>query len=340
MKIAEVKKLIESYSEEQLKLTITEIYKVIPKAIKESINIDSIIADPEKYIEGRKKSKKKPQIPDIELLRIDTETFIEYAKNQFYCSPNQFVSKKERSQWRFVVKRLYKELFLSAQNETNLPMASELLENLYNLMCYSCKYFIFNSYDSFESIGIEQKDFFNRVLFLKFQIEPKRNFISNALKLMLDNSVNRYTLYSDLLHVILSYLKSTDMIEIAIDQTNQLLQKEKEKQISKSSNGYSNKYNKRKNINNLSEFGFLCYIKFFEVQKAVDFYKQHCVESEREIALYILLRLLFSVGEREYFLKEYENAIELGVKPREELRKMYVFTKESGQLPEHFGRFG
>jgi hypothetical protein len=335
MKIADVKKLIDKYPEKQLKLVITEIYKVIPKAIKESRNIDAIISDPDKHVAARK-IKKRPQIPDIKSLRVDTEKFIEYAKNQFYCSPNKFVSKKKRSQWRFVVKRLDKELFYSAQNENNLSMATELLEDLYNLMCYSCKYIIFNSYDSFESIGIEQKEFFTRVLFLKFQIEPKRIFINNALKLMLENSVNRYTLYSDLIHVILSYLKTNDMIEIAIDQTNQLLEIEKDKQITKLKNEYS-EYEKQKNINNLAEFGFFCYVKLFEIQNAVTFYKQHCIESNREIALYVLLRLLFSIGEKEYFLQEYKNAIDSGIKPRQELRKMYIFTKKSGQLPQHFG---
>lgn len=334
MKIADVKKYIASHSEEQLKLAITEIYKAIPKAIKESKDIDSIILNPENYIAANRKSKKKSQVPDIELLRIDTETFIEFAQNQFYSTPNQFVSKKERPKWRFVVKRIYKELFLASQNEANLPDAAELLEKLYNLMCYSCKYTIFNSYDSFESIGIQQKEFFSKVLFLKYQIEPKNIFIKNALQLVLDNSLNRYTLYADLIEVIISFLKSTDMIEMAIKQTNSLLQKEKK--TSNSIAGYS-KYDKEQNINTLAEFGFFCYVKLFEMDKAIDFYKINCVRSNEEVALYVLLKLLFSINEKDCFMREYENAIQIGVKPRKELAQMYNFAKETGNLPEYFG---
>ncbi|RPI01996.1 MAG: hypothetical protein EHM72_05235 [Calditrichaeota bacterium] len=190
MKIEEVKNHLANHSPEKLKLAIIEIYRAIPKSIKESKEIDSIIINPDKFVQGRKGAK-KPQAPDIELLRIDAEAFIEFARNELYFIPNQFVSKKERSQWRFIVKRLYKELSLSSQVESNLSPAVELLEKLYNLLCYSCSYTIFNSYDSFESIGVEQTEFFNRVLFLKYQIEPKRAFISNALKLMMHNSLNR-----------------------------------------------------------------------------------------------------------------------------------------------------
>ena len=338
MKIAELKNHLANHSEEQLRLAITEIYKAIPKAIKESKDIDSIIVNPDKFIEGKKKSIKRSQIPDIELLKIDVDTFIEFAMNQFYYVPNQFVSKKERPKWRFAVKRFYKELFLSSQNETDLVPATELLEKLYNLMCYSCRYVIFSSYDSFESIGIEQKDFFSRVLFLKYQFEPKRTFIRNALNLMNNNSLNRYTLYSTLIEVILSFLKSTDMLEMAIEENSKLLQIEKEKQIFKSNDNYS-KYDKEQKINNLAEFGFFCYVKLFEMDKAVEFFKQNCVESSDEIALYVLLNLLFSLNQKDIFLREYENAIKDGVKPRGELAKMYKFTKESGKLPKYFGWF-
>ena len=76
MKIVEVKNHIENHSEEQLRLAIIEIYKAIPKAIKDAKDIDSIIVNPDKFVEEKKKSVKRSQTPDIELLKIDVETFI------------------------------------------------------------------------------------------------------------------------------------------------------------------------------------------------------------------------------------------------------------------------
>ena len=336
MKIAELKSLLKNHSEEQLVLVITEIYKAIPKAIKESKDIDSIIRNPDKFIESKKKSTKRGKIIDIELLKIDTEDFIEFATNQYYLVPNQFVSKKERPKWRFIVKRLYKEILLSAQNESNLEMATGLLEKLYNLMCYSCRYVIFNSYDSFESIGIEQKEFFSRVLFLKYKIESKKIFINNALNLMNSNGVNRYTLHSTLMEVILSFLKTTDLLGLAIDESKKLLQIEKEKPVSKSNYNYS-QYNKEHSINNLTEFGFLCYAKLFEMDNAIEFFKQNYITPNEEIKLYILLSLLFSSKQKDYFIREYKSAVNKGIRPREALKKMYKFTIESGDLPEFFG---
>ena len=336
MKIAELKSHLENQSEEQLKLLVTEIYKAIPKAIRESKEIDAIIKNPDKYVESRKKSAKSEQIPDIDLLRFDTETFLEYAQNQYYFAPNRFVSKKERPKWRFIVKRLYKELILCSQDESNLQIAEGLLEKLYNLMCYSCSYVIFNSYDSFESVGIEQKDFFNGVLLLKYQVEPKREFIKDALKLMIYNSLNRYTLHSTLIEVILSYLKTTDLLEMAIEENDKLMQIEKGKPVSKARQDYS-QYDKEENLNNLAEFGFYCYVKLYEMDKAIEYFKRNYFETDREIKLYVLLRLLFSVNQRDLYIREYESAIKNGIKPRDRLVKMYEFTKESDHLPEYFG---
>ena len=336
MKLTEVKSYLAGHSEEQLRVAITEIYKAIPKSVKESKDIDSIIKNPDDFIQSRQKGAIRQRIPDIESLKSNTETFIQFAKNGYYLSPNSFVSKKERPKWRFTVKRLYKELILSSQYESKLNLATELLEKLYNLLSYSCKYTLFNSYDSFQSVGIEQKNFFNRLLFLKYQIEPKRTFIDNALKLMINNTANRYTLYSSLIEVILSYLKTTDLLEMAIEENDTLLQIEKEKPVSKSADGYS-KYEKERNINNLAEFGFYCYAKLFEMDKAIECFKRNWIEFNEEVKLFVLLRLLFSLNQKECFLREYEEAIHKGVKPRRELNKMYHFTKESGQLPEYFG---
>jgi len=129
------------------------------------------------------------------------------------------------------------------------------------------------------------------------------------------------------------------MLEMALEENSKLLQLEKASLNPKAKDKYS-QYDIVTNINNLTEFGFLCYVKMFEMDNAITFFKQNYIESDKEISLYILLRLLFSLNHKEHFLREYEAAVKDGVKPRDELVKTYKFTKETGQLPEYFGWFG
>ena len=69
-----------------------------------------------------------------------------------------------------------------------------------------------NSYDVFESIGITQSDFFNQVILLNLnRYDDKRDFINRNIKLIVNNSVNRYTLYSSLMIIFINYLDIPDM---------------------------------------------------------------------------------------------------------------------------------
>ncbi len=81
MRIAEVRALLEKYSEQQLRCIIAEMYKVIPKAIKKEKDIDGILSNPDELTQAKRRRKKLPAIPDIEPLQHETEQFIEYAYN-------------------------------------------------------------------------------------------------------------------------------------------------------------------------------------------------------------------------------------------------------------------
>jgi hypothetical protein len=319
-----------------LRLIITQLYKAVPKAIKEENDIDSILKDPDSLTQSKSKTGRE-ELPDIKLLQEETERFIKNAYNQNYFIPNKFVSKRDRPKWRFIVKRLYKDVLAVAGKTENLPLAAQLLEELYQLLCHSCHYTLFNAYDPFQSMGIEQEEFFRRVLALKFQIEDIDTVIKNTLLMLINNPLNRYTLHENLMEVILEFLKTPDLREKGISKCNELLEALKREPPSKDADyNYTYKYEKQEKLNNLTEMGFLCYAQLYEYDKAISFYKKNYAEDDSEIALYILLRLLFSLNQKDYFLQEYEKALTNGITPRQSLKKMYRSIKESGKLPEYF----
>ncbi len=336
MKVSEVRSIIEKYSPDQLRLIITQLYKAVPKAIKENNDIDGILKDPDSLTQSKSKTRQQ-ELPDIELLRDETERFVEDAYNQYYFAPNRFVSKKDRPKWRFIVKRLYKDFLAAASDTENLPEAAQLLEKLYQLLCYSCHYILFNTDDPFQSAGIEQTEFFRRVLALKFQSEDIDTAVKNALSMMVDNPLNRYTLHGSLMEVILEFLKTPDLRELGIAKCSELLNTLKWAPPPKDADYNSTyKYKKQEKLNNLTEMGFLCYAQLYEYDKAISFFKNNYIEDNSEIALYVLLRLLFDLNQKDYFLQEYEKALKNGITPRQSLTKMYRSIKESGELPKYF----
>ena len=330
MKISEVRSVIEKYSEDQLRVIISELYKAMPKATKEENDIDGILKNPDSLTQPRPKPRQK-EMSDIELLKYETERFVDYAYKQYYFVPNRFVSKQNRPKWRFIVKRLYKDLLATSAGEGNIPEAARLLEKLYQLLCYSCNYVLFSAYDSFKSIGVEQEEFFRRVLALKYHCEDKNTFTKNALLLMVNNPLNRYTLRENLMEVILEFAKTPDLREMTIANCRELIETIKREPFLQK--GRQSDYERKEKLNGLTKMTFLCYARLYEYQEAISYFKANYCEANQEIALYVLLRMLSGLNQKDHFLQEYEKALENGITPRETLKKIYRSTKEKGELP-------
>jgi len=195
MRIKEVRNIIKNYSEEELRILLTEMYKAIPKTVKEEKDIDQMVEDIDinSYKNSRRRVSRQKEDVNIELLEYEVETFIEYAYKQYYFAPNSFVHKKERPKWRFKVSKYIKQLDKVENNE----LVIELLEKIYEVLCYGCHYVIFSSDDPFASIRISQEDIFNRIVRRKFADGFKREVITSTLRLRqfiaLSITVYKYT---------------------------------------------------------------------------------------------------------------------------------------------------
>ena len=328
--------MIEKYSEAQLRLIISELYKAIPKAAKEERDIDGMLKNPDSLAQPRPKTRQR-ELPDIELLRHEAERFVDYAYKQYYLAPNRFVPRQNRPKWRFVVKRLYKDLLAASADVNNLSEAARLLDMLYQLLCYSCSHVLFTAHDSFESIGIGQDEFFRRVLGLKYHCEDRNTFIKNALRSMVNNPLNRYTLREDLIEVILEFAKTPDLREMTIADCSELIEiiKRESSDQKEGLSGYDrheSSHERREKLNTITKMAFLCYARLYEYPKGISYFTANYCGPNEETALYVLLRMLSRLNQKDHFLREYEKAIESGMNPRETLRKAYYLAKEKGEL--------
>jgi succinate dehydrogenase flavin-adding protein (antitoxin of CptAB toxin-antitoxin module) len=331
LNISEVRSLIQQHKREELEYIIAEMYKMIPKEKKTDGNLSELIKSPAKAKTDRKKSKAKAkkQRPFEEVLA-EVEFFVDNAYAQNYLVPNRTISKKERPKWRFVVKRLYKELNEYTADEKYIKEAADALKELYEVMTYSCGYYLFNAYEPFDSIGISQPDFYFSVINAFHTFLPKDSFISRSIDLMFDNQLNRWTLYSTLMVSFLEFIIIPDLyyktIKIADHKRTSILEKHPSKK--------NMEYEIRNKINNYTELIFRCYFGLFEYDNALSDYKRYHIESDEEVKLYVLISLLMEFQAKEIILKKLTDQ-EKKIKLRPRLIEIKNYILEHNKLPDY-----
>lgn len=159
MKVNELREIIRKYNEQEKEKIIVELYKRIPKNIKEDYNIDEYITNINKKME-----KGSSEIITIERLEKEVNYFLECAYDDLYVKPNKIIPKNERSKWRFKVKTFYKQLnsFLPQTDEGE--KATNLLKDLFKVLSFGTNYLTFSNWNTFGAIQISQSDFLKTVI--------------------------------------------------------------------------------------------------------------------------------------------------------------------------------
>ena len=76
MLVSELRELLSKYKEKELRLLIVEMYKAMPKKIREEKEIDKLLQDVHEFLSVGKAKKKQEQV-DIDLLKPEIEEFID-----------------------------------------------------------------------------------------------------------------------------------------------------------------------------------------------------------------------------------------------------------------------
>ncbi len=335
MKVGELREKLSKLKKEEVAKLAVEFYKLIPKAKKEDYAIDDMINNPR---QPKKARTTKAKLSLVEI-GIEVERFIENAKAQNYLVPNREVPKKERATWRFKVKKWYKELTNTKRHDADLNIQTTMLTQLYELMCEACEFQYFSAYDAFDSTGISQHDFYHSVITLLQESEGKSASVKKGITLVVNNALNRYTLYSGLMEAFIETLNIPDLKYQGIEIVKELLVKNNfdpgRESKDKYRSFYKNDYEKEWLHNNLVEFGARFYMSLLEWDEAIHFYKEHYYQDREEVKLYILVRMLFEKREKEHVKQAIEQAIEKKIQPRKNLLSLLDQINETGELPDY-----
>lgn len=335
MKVNELRTIVKSRTKEELQTLIAEMYKQIPKKIREQKEIDALIENPDQFIGKKKGTTKTVMDVDFSYTEYETKQFIKDAYDQNYFAPNRIIPKKERAKWRFTAKRLVDELTYLANQPENAKESVKLLEDLYGLFCYASEHYVFASQEPFDTIKIPQHDFFARIVNFKKQIDEPQKWIREVLVLMLKNDIGFYITSGELTNIMHENLSNAPLKEAAVRISEQLMQEKLQTIASTSKKSLSQvKYKTVSYVNNLVRMIFICQTTLGESEEAIRVFKQFYIEKDDEIKLYVLLDWIKDCQQSKDWIREYEKAISNGIEPRVELQNMYKKTIQTNAFPE------
>lgn len=296
MKVNELKETIKHYNEKDKEKIIVELYKRIPKNIKEDYSIDEYIVNLNEKIE-----KVNTNIT-IEKLEKEVKYFIECASDDLYVRPNKIISKNERSKWRFKVKTFYKQLnsFISTTEEGK--NATDLLTDLFKILSFGTNYLTFSSWNTFGAIQVSQSEFLENIVQRKLSNGVTKESLLYCIDL-LNAKYDPQEYHKTILYSFTSCLKTTDAKYMAIE-----LLKEK-------AEDWKIKYEKEKNYENQEYLNYFIecivhiYFELCESQEGIKYFHKQYIERNKEIKEYILLKMLEESNLYKDWILEYESQI-------------------------------
>ena len=183
MKASEVREHLARLDADELRCVAEHLYKMLPRKIASDKEADLLLTDPSAFQKSRR-AKKAPEMPDLDLVEMDTDEFLEDAAASRYFALNSVIPKSGRGRWRFVAKRLYQDWCLLSRRSENRPAAAAALEKLYGILCRGSQVYLFRTSAPFQAIKVSRPDFFEQLFLINAQLHPAAEWIPHALSLL------------------------------------------------------------------------------------------------------------------------------------------------------------
>ena len=314
MKVNELRETIKKYNETDKEKIIIELYKRIPKSVKENYNIDNYIINLNTKIE-----KENKEIT-IEKLEKQINYFMECARADLYAQPNRIIPKNERSKWRFKVKTFYKQLNSFPPTNEAGEKATKLLKDLFKILSYGTHYLKFASWNTFGAIQVTQAEFLKNIVERKLANGVTRESLAYCVEL-LNVAYDPEGYYKSMLNSFESCLKTSDVRYMAIELLKEQVIIWTEKYHQKSS------YENSEYVNYFVECIVDILFQLCEVKEGITYFHKQYIERNKEVKEYILLEKIEEFNLYKEWVLEYEK--HLGkISYRHSLQEKYAQYKK------------
>lgn len=245
--------------------------------------------------------------------------------NGYYSSPNRIISKKERSSYRFKIKKYYKALIDISIDSKDFLEATNLLVEIFKRLSIGSNRLLFVNWETFKALGVAQDEYYDviikRILSLGYTLENLKFCVD-----LLEISKDPYELSYYMFKVFIENLKILDDKLLAIDIINTKVEGFNT-EIKAIKDRYSNEKYKLEEIENcFVKCSLEIYCDIDEATKGIKYFDKYYTGEEKEVKEYILLDMLDRLALKEEWIKEYESKMNK-IDFRESLRERYNSLK-------------
>jgi len=219
MKVAELRKLIADHEAAALRTLVVELYKMIPAKVRDERDVDALVREPGKAAALRKAQRARSAMPDPDEALDEAQLFLENAAQQNYFAPNRAVPKKERAGWRFVARRVYKNLVALLAVDALREESGELLAELYRILCRGEEVYLFPSTEPFEAMKVERTEMLGAALAAARATRPADRFIDLALDLALGGSL--WGMQSQVARVVAAEARTPELRDLLVERVRE-----------------------------------------------------------------------------------------------------------------------
>lgn len=329
MKIQEFRNKMKHCKREDVEKIAAGLYKLLPKNKKET-DADPMIEEIMSGGAASASGKKKAPVVDLDTLKDQIETFLQYVDNGYYHEPNRVVPKAKRSKWRFEVKNYIKMINEIPVDGENGAGSAQLLRGIYKRLAYGCGHYIFPSDDPFRSIGKRQPEFYDMLIRRTFAT----GYTDEDLKNMLEDATLVYTdrnsLHIEMEAIYANMLPTTDLKYKAIAFIKEYVG-HYEAELKADKKHSHDEYYLKAYIGEMCKTLLLISMSLCEPEEGVAYYWQHVHDHRPEITLYKILYTIGHYGDDKLWISVYEDGLQKGIQPRDTLEMRYRELKKSSK---------
>lgn len=312
MKIPELRAVVAEHDAASLRKLAVELYKLIPKKVKEERLVDELVRNPDAAREMRtQRVRKGIAAPDAGAVLFDARWFLTNASESNYFAPNRVIPKKERGQWRHVARRVYKDLVALQGLEEARVESAELLAELYGVLCRGEEVYLFPSTAPFEAMKVPKGEMLQAVLAAARSTMAPEAFVDRALDLLLCSGSLYRT--EPLVEVVVAEATAPELRDLLAERAEQRVRK-----LAAPPRGRKGRP-PRPDWATQEKRSVLCAVVVAacaansEPERGVELYHGLTAGEEASVAVDRLLGILNGLGLDELWVAEYDRAARDGV---------------------------
>ena len=234
MYLKDLKAVISECTPAELKQIIVELYKTMPKEVKEERDIEAFIHATNKSTPAKTEQQRSRKIAslmntvvkkntDFTTFNNEVVTFINNVSSGAYFEANNKISEDKRLNWHVTTKQYIQQLNDYPVEKVNGDEATELLAQLFILLNESYYFESFMVEDVYRSLGLEMLDLYQMIVKRAFHKGTTAESIQYSLNLVIEQY--RHPSYSmdPYLSIILAELSDIASRKLALETAESMI---------------------------------------------------------------------------------------------------------------------